>query len=503
MRSPRRVPINSQGAGPAPFFSAVPSSSLAPTALVAPADKLTSAAPATLFDAPVRSAAPPIVRSAAPRAVRARRTRATEAELLAAAAPIGLPAPTAAEPAPAHAAPTRTTRRAAAAAVAPPRSAPAPVAPIVRSARRPARREPSAEEVVAAPAPTVEDDPKAAPTSSSSDDAASSRPHSRAAPQFHPAPAVTQDELNRLTQRNTKRNEQHLNKLKLVTVYMDTDRPPSPTSKLRRSFGSEAPEVVRASTKAGREARAAKRRNALRASADGTELAQLTADLLAEGEDAAEGVRAAAVEAEEEEERPRAHFRAAGDDEQYSTPTRALPIKSKAGAKKRSSAAEGEGEGDARRENKAVRWDRALVYEGPKEGDAPVPDASILKVRPLLLYLAPFLELVRLSDPTDLLSASRAPAARRTRRLGQLDDGDDQPRQGCARHDPHARLQGRAVGGRMLSLLSSFASRRFAVLSPGHSAALHTSYCSTGSTERRKHGREGLEREKASSASSR
>ncbi|GAA5835314.1 hypothetical protein JCM9279_004504 [Rhodotorula babjevae] len=385
LRSPRRVPVNSQGAGPALSLGVAPSPLVAPTALVEPADKLTSTAPATLFDPPARSTAPPVVRSAAPRAVRVRRTRATEAELLAAAAPDGLPVPPASEPASAHAAPARTTRRAAAAAVAPPRPAPAPVAPVVRSARRPARREPSAEEVVAAlaPAPAPRDEVTVEPTPSATDNAGSSRAPSRSAPQFHPAPAVTQDELNRLTQRNTKRNEQHLNKLKLVTVYMDTDRPPSPTSKLRRSLGSEAPEVVRASTKAGREARAAKRRGALRASVDGTELAQLTAELLAEGDAAAEEVRASAAADEAEAERPRLHFRAAGDDEQYSTPTRAPPIKSKAGTKKRSSAADGEGEGEARRANRAVRWDRALVYEGPKEGEGPVPDASILKVAEL------------------------------------------------------------------------------------------------------------------------
>ncbi|GAA5938328.1 hypothetical protein JCM3775_000865 [Rhodotorula graminis] len=381
LRSPRRVPVNSQGAGPAPSLRVAPSLSLAPTALVAPADKLAPTAAATLFEPAVRSTAPPVVRSAAPRAVRARRTRATEAELLAAAAPAVLAAPAAGPHAPGPVAATRTTRRAATTAVAPPKLAPAPVVPIVRSARRPARREPSAEEAVAAPAVPIEDDASSAPTSSSSEQDAAESVRPRPAPQFHPAPAVTQDELNRLTQRNTKRNEQHLNKLKLVTVYMDTDRPPSPTSKLRRSFGSEAPEVVRASTKAGREARAAKRRNALRASVDGTELAQLAADLLAEGEAAAGATEATA--GEQEDERPRLHFRAAGDDEQYSTPTRAPPIKSKTGTKKRSSAAEDDGEADARRDHKAVRWDRALVYEGPKEGEGPVPDSSILKLADL------------------------------------------------------------------------------------------------------------------------
>ncbi|BGP46125.1 hypothetical protein JCM10450v2_001965 [Rhodotorula kratochvilovae] len=355
LRSPRRVPINSQAAGP------VPPPPAASSALVAPADKLVAAAPPALFE--------PVVRSAAPRAVRARRTRATEAELLAAAAPAAL------APAAVAASSMRTTRRtAAASAPHAPVPVPAPIAPIVRSARRPARREPSAEEVPVQPTPA---DEASSASSASSDVASAGEPAARVrpAPHFHAAPSVTQEELNRLTQRNTKKNQQAFNKLKLETVYIDADRPPSPTSKIRRSFGAgaggDAPEVVRAATKAGREARAAKRRNALRASADGSELAALAAELQAEKENELDIAAPAA---------PREHFRAAGDDEQYHTPARAPALKSKAGAKKRASATAVEAreeEGETAR--RAVRWDRALVYEGPKDDERPVPDASILK----------------------------------------------------------------------------------------------------------------------------
>lgn len=410
LRSPRRVPINSQGAGPAPTLS------LGPSALVAPAEKVVAAAPSAVFE--------PVIRSAAPRAVRAaRRTRATEAEILA--------ADVAAAPVPAPLTSARTTRRTAAAAAAPPAPTPAPsaapVAPIVRSARRPARREPSVEEVPGPPAASEESSTSPTPseTVSASDAAAA-----RHAPSFHPAPSVTQEELNRLTQRNTKRNQQPFNKLKLETVYMDTERPPSPTSKIRRSFGADAPEVVRAATKAGREARAAKRRNALRASADGSELAALAAELQAEKEREAAAELAA-----------RQHFRAAGDDEPYETPVRAPPLKSKAAAKAKqrasgASAAEGEGLSDV---SKGVRWDRALVYEGPREDEKPAPDVGILKVR-LLPSLLSFLPRTRLTR----FDADATPTpARRARHVGQLDDGDDELWQGSPRRHPHARLQGR------------------------------------------------------------
>ncbi|GJN88502.1 hypothetical protein Rhopal_001468-T1 [Rhodotorula paludigena] len=296
--------------------------------------------------------------------VRARRTRATEAEVLAAAAPTVTPTPLAS-----IAATTRTTRRAAAAAAPSARAQPLPppVAPVARSARRPTRREPSIEETPAEPTPPaaaqlVEEEPliTAAPV------------QPRAAPHFHAAPAVTQDELNRLTQRNTKKNQQPFNKLKLETVYLNENRPASPTSKIRKSFGSAGGGALeQASTKEGREARAAKRRNALRASADGSELEAFAAELRAENDrDGGEDETAPLV--------PRAHFRAAGDDEQYETPLRGpTTLKSKAAAaKKRSSASSaGAAEGEPRR----VRWDRALVYEGPREGETPVPDSSILK----------------------------------------------------------------------------------------------------------------------------
>ncbi|GAA5996312.1 uncharacterized protein JCM10292_007527 [Rhodotorula paludigena] len=351
LRSPRRVPINSQDAAPGPVTTASVAS-----ALVAPAARLAAAAPPALFE--------PIPRSAAPRAVRARRTRATEAEVLAAAVPTVTPAPLAS-----IAATTRTTRRAAAAAAPSGRAQPPPppVAPVARSARRPTRREPSIEETPAEPTPPaatqlVEEEPLAA--------AAPAQP--RAAPHFHAAPAVTQDELNRLTQRNTKKNQQPFNKLKLETVYLDENRPASPTSKIRKSFGSAGGGALeQASTKEGREARAAKRRNALRASADGSELEAFAAELRAEKERTGGDDETAPLV-------PRAHFRAAGDDEQYETPLRGpTTLKSKAAAaKKRSSASPaGAAEGEPRR----VRWDRALVYEGPREGETPAPDSSILR----------------------------------------------------------------------------------------------------------------------------
>lgn len=192
----------------------------------------------------------------------------------------------------------------------------------------------------------------------------------RPLPAFRPAPAVTQEELNRLTQRNTKKNQVAFNRIKLETVFLDYARPPSPTSKIRRAFGSEG-SLGSSTTKEGREARAAKRRNALRSSADGSELAALAEELKAEPVSLTET------------EPLKQHFRAAGDDEQYFTPQRT------GGALKSAAAGRGRSPGSnpssasaspRRREPKRVKWDRALVYEGPLDGDSCSSGDGILKV---------------------------------------------------------------------------------------------------------------------------
>lgn len=161
---------------------------------------------------------------------------------------------------------------------------------------------------------------------------------------FNPAPALTQEELNRLTQKNTKRNQLHFNKHDVQTIIMDVNRPPSPTSKIRRSISKEgAP--GRPTTKEGREARAANRRRALRSSTDGSELELMKSEL---------GVG----EQGEEQKGPVVHYRAPGDEEEFFSPVRTSKVLK--GKKKESTSAE--------LVLKTVKWDKALVYEGPLDG---------------------------------------------------------------------------------------------------------------------------------------
>ncbi|KAK4053788.1 hypothetical protein OIV83_001444 [Microbotryomycetes sp. JL201] len=162
-----------------------------------------------------------------------------------------------------------------------------------------------------------------------------------------PIPALTQDELNRLTQKNTKRNQISVNKLQVETIVMDCNRPPSPTSKIRRTLSSEGA-LGRPSSKEGREARAAKRRNALRSSTDGSEAALIDSELGQGGDDRT----------------LTSHFRGAGDEEEFVSPVRTFKTVTSASARKPTSQPQ---------TVKSVKWDRALVYEA---GHAPKVEPS-------------------------------------------------------------------------------------------------------------------------------
>ncbi|KAK4058859.1 hypothetical protein OIO90_000305 [Microbotryomycetes sp. JL221] len=163
---------------------------------------------------------------------------------------------------------------------------------------------------------------------------------------LRPPPALTQEELTRLTQKNTKRNQVSINKLQVETIIMDCNRPPSPTSKIRRSLGNEGA-LGKPTTKEGREARAAKRRNALRSSTDGSEAALVGSELGQEG---------LTVIIEE----PKSHFRAAGDEEEFVSPIRTNKSHKSSSLSKKKSVTNGEVESKS---VKTVKWDRALVYE--------------------------------------------------------------------------------------------------------------------------------------------
>jgi hypothetical protein len=183
-----------------------------------------------------------------------------------------------------------------------------------------------------------------------------------------------------LTQRNTKKNQESFNRIKVETVYLEENRPPSPTSKIRKSFGQDKVADKEAS-KESREARAAKRRRALRSSTDGSELEALKAELGGEGSENGDGTSPSG-----KIEPPMLHFRAPGDEEQFCSPAR--PVK-KSGGKKKSSTT-------GSMSKKSVRWDKALVYEGPKEDTLADTVTPIIKVCFIFALLPRAMKLTRL-----------------------------------------------------------------------------------------------------------
>ncbi|GAA5928808.1 hypothetical protein JCM10213_002561 [Rhodosporidiobolus nylandii] len=340
-RSPRRVLVSTQQTVVSPPVAAA-------SALSAPAEKLAvSTAAPEVFGVPVPSKLAPV------RATRSRRTRSAMTE-------------------PVPAVPARITRRAAAAVAAPP-PPPAPlqrVEPVVRSARNRGtlRKAPTPEASLEEPSASED-----SLSTVSSDDAV---PATRAYPVFRPVPTLSDKQYLALLKRNTTANQKPFNKLKVEVVYLDYERPPSPTSKIRRSVGEEG-SVGRPSTKEGREARAAKRRNALRSSTDGSEFEVMAAELQAEAAAAVESGSAPGPQ-------PLEHFRAPGDEEQYVTPMRAPPLRSIAakGGKKKVSTGSVASASPAK-EPKRIRWDKALVYDGPRPDVAQATDKGIIKLSEL------------------------------------------------------------------------------------------------------------------------
>ncbi|KAL8278028.1 hypothetical protein RQP46_009660 [Phenoliferia psychrophenolica] len=163
----------------------------------------------------------------------------------------------------------------------------------------------------------------------------SSQSTSTPAPTFNPIPTLTQEQWAQLTQRHTRKNKAHFNKLTVDELVIDQMRPPSPTSKIRKSVPEDG-------SGESREGRAKKRRTALRSSLGGS------GD--AEDDDDEVQVR--------EEPRvvlaPVSHFRGAGDDEEYTSPVRGGKGKKKS-----------VGDAAEARERRRVKWDKALVFEGP------------------------------------------------------------------------------------------------------------------------------------------
>lgn len=197
----------------------------------------------------------------------------------------------------------------------------------------------------------------------------------RPPPIFIAPPSLTSDELTQLTQKNTRKNKAHFNKLDIQTIYMEENRPPSPTSKIRRSLGQEGNGPT---TKEGREARAAKRRSALRSSMDGS-AERMFSDELGE----------IPREMEEEKEEILVHFRAPGDEEEFKSPVKIdrKGLKTSKGKKVEDTLVV--------ISNKSVKWDKALVYQ---DGAAAVGDMikidGIIKVCYFFYHLEFFSSLI-------------------------------------------------------------------------------------------------------------
>lgn len=151
-------------------------------------------------------------------------------------------------------------------------------------------------------------------------------------------PSLTTDELTRLTHKNSLKNKGHLTRITYEPVFIDHERPPSPSNKFRKDKEKK--------TKESREARAARGRTALRSSTDGSGIKLLRDEL---------GEPAGFVE---EDEGAKIHFRAAGDEGEFKSPVRG------AGGVKRSKSGKRKEEKDVPVKGaKTVRWDKSLVYE--------------------------------------------------------------------------------------------------------------------------------------------
>lgn len=214
-------------------------------------------------------------------------------------------------------------------------------------------------------------------------------------PIFNPAPSLTQEELTHLTQRNTMKNKAHFNKLDVQTIHMDENRPPSPSTKVRKSLSNTPPTSSAGGKKGERGERANKRRSALRSSIDGSGSTLLDLELAEESQN---GLK---VELE--------HFRAPGDEEEFHSPVRPPTVLKSKGKKKSSSATKLKIglEGVVAVERKRVKWDRALVYEGPFESDLvegeEVIEVSILKVRNPIQFSNSRTDSFRSANPTRLI----------------------------------------------------------------------------------------------------
>lgn len=238
-----------------------------------------------------------------------------------------------------------------------------------------------------------DDDDDDAPRRSSRKRTPSSRTTSSAAAKesksYAAAPLMTDKELKKLTTRNTATNAARHNEHVVQVINMDENRPPSPTAKIRRSSGAVELEGTagRPTTKAGRDARAARRgehKRALRMSMDGQESSMTEHELAAEADEDAHLD-------EDARRRKRAargslvpHFHAAGDEpDGFQSPVRVLAKKPTSRKRSSTSHRHRKSSSSVAQQRRGVKWDRILIYEGALP-DAMLDDDDVVE-RPLLV----------------------------------------------------------------------------------------------------------------------
>lgn len=154
--------------------------------------------------------------------------------------------------------------------------------------------------------------------------ATNSRPAS--ALRYKAPPALTPAQLLALTNKNTVANRQHYNVHHVTTIYKDENRPPSPTSKIRKSmpgvtrvpFSSSPPGPTVASS-SSQTSKGSRKRSA------------------ADMEDAVSGTSSDSLP------NKRPHFRGAGEEVEYESPIKSSQSR------------------EARPTAKGVKWDRELL----------------------------------------------------------------------------------------------------------------------------------------------
>lgn len=163
-----------------------------------------------------------------------------------------------------------------------------------------------------------------------------------------PAPPLSSAEISKLTARHTRRNEVYLAKLDVRPVYLEGKRPPSPSSKIRRSESSDEKKKARSQR--------AKKRNGL------SDEESSSSDVDESEEDGESGGDAT----DDDESKSligmteffNRHTKGAGEDERFETPT-----KLKSGNRK------------------GVRWHKSL-FTGPNE--APSDSTAQADVKPAM-----------------------------------------------------------------------------------------------------------------------